>query len=121
VARIPEDRVCYNDSRGAARMGGSDVKLSEGRIRSLYGDAAVVHERHCNRYEIDQQYVGGLALKGLRMVGVGMDSGYPEAFEIEDHPFFAAVVYHPEFSSRPGKPHPLYVGLIAAAKARSAR
>jgi hypothetical protein len=75
VARIPEDRVCYNDSRGAARMGGSDVKLSEGRIRSLYGDAAVVHERHCNRYEIDQQYVGGLALKGLRMVGVGMDSG----------------------------------------------
>ncbi|MCE5343392.1 MAG: CTP synthase [Eubacteriales bacterium] len=120
VVRIPEDRVCRNDSRGATRMGGSDVKLSPGKLQSLYG-ANIVHERHSNRYEIDPQYVEPLTLKGLRMVGVSMETGYPEAFELEDHPFFTAVLYHPEYLSRPAKPHPLFMGLIQAAKTRSAR
>jgi CTP synthase len=50
-----------------------------------------------------------------------METGYPEAFEIEDHPFYAAVLYHPEYLSRPGKPHPLFTGLIRAAKERTVR
>ncbi len=114
VARVPEDRICQNDSRGATRMGGGDVKLSDGIIRALYG-ADVARERHCNRYEIDPQYVPSLAMKGLRMVGVSAETGYPEAFEMEDHPYYAAVIYHPEFISRPGRPHPLFTGLVRAA------
>jgi CTP synthase len=120
VVRVPEDRVCRNDSRGATRMGGSDVKLSAGKLQTLYG-AGIIHERHSNRYEIDPQYVEPLALAGLRMVGISMETGYPEAFEMEDHPFYAAVLYHPEYLSRPGKPHPLFAGLIQAAKEHTVR
>lgn len=53
-----------------------------------------------------------LAEKGLRMVGVSAEKGYPEAFELDDHPYYALVIYHPEYQSRPGKPHPLFTQLI---------
>jgi CTP synthase len=115
VIRIPEDRVCRNDSRGATRMGGSDIRLSDGAIERLYGNS-LIHERHSNRYEVDQQFVAPLAQKGLRMVGVNIETGYPEAFELDGHPYYAAVIYHPEYVSRPGHPHPLFTALIQAAK-----
>ncbi|HPS81205.1 MAG TPA: CTP synthase, partial [Candidatus Limiplasma sp.] len=120
VARIPEDRICRNDSRGATRMGGGGVLLREGMIRSVYGENTV-HERHSNRYEIDQQYVLPLAQKGFRLVGTSAETGYPEAFELEGHPFYAAVIYHPEFQSRPNRPHPLFTAFIRAAKQGSER
>ena len=115
VVRIPEDRICQNDSRGATRMGGGDVKLSQGVVRTLYG-ADVVRERHSNRYEVDQQYVQPLAEKGFKLVGISGETGYPEAFELEGHPFYIAVVYHPEYQSRPNRAHPLFNALISAAK-----
>ena len=116
VARVPEDRICENDSRGATRMGASGVKLQPGRVRELYGEE-IVTERHSNRYEIDPKYVQPLQEKGLRMVGTSMDAGYPEAFELDEHPFYVAVVYHPEYISRPNRPHPLFCALMRAAKA----
>ena len=115
VVRIPEDRICQNDSRGATRMGGGDVRLSDGMIRSLYGQA-VIRERHSNRYEVNQLYVAPLDEKGFHLVGVSGETGYPEAFELEGHPFYAAVVYHPEYQSRPNRPHPLFCAFIHAAK-----
>ncbi|MDD3214262.1 MAG: CTP synthase [Eubacteriales bacterium] len=119
VVRIPQDRVCQNDSRSATRMGGGDVKLSAGTLRTLYG-MDVVRERHSNRYEVDPQYLDRLAFHGLRMVGVSAETGYPEAFEMDEHPFFTAVIYHPEYQSRPMKPHPLFRALINAGKAKQA-
>ncbi len=116
IARVPEDRICENDSRSATRMGASDVKLQPGLVRELYG-AEIVTERHSNRYEIDPMYVKPLEDKGLRMVGTSMDAGYPEAFELDGHPFYVAVVYHPEYISRPNRPHPLFRALMRAAKA----
>ncbi len=116
VAHIPVDRVCENDSRGATRMGAMRVKLAPGMLRDVYGADAIT-ERHSNRYEIDRAYVEPLAEKGFRMVGESERGGYPEAFEVEEHPFYAAVVYHPEYISRPGKPHPLFTALLAAAGA----
>ena len=74
--------------------------------------ADVVHERHSNRYEVDPAYVTDLERKGLHLAGVSVEAGYPEAFEMEGHPFYIAVVYHPEYISRPGKPHPLFVQLV---------
>ena len=50
--------------------------------------------------------------KGLQLAGVSVEAGYPEAFEMEGHPFYIAVVYHPEYISRPGRPHPLFVRLV---------
>ena len=113
VVRIPEDRVCQNDSRSAARMGAGMVRLADGILRQAYG-ADTICERHSNRYEVDPAYVPALAEKGLRMVGSSAEAGYPEAFELEGHPYYALVVYHPEYQSRPGKPHPLFMQLVKA-------
>ncbi len=117
VVRIPEDRICQNDSRGATRMGAGEVRLSPGALQALYGTDTVT-ERHSNRYEVDPAYVPALAHKGFRLVGTSGETGYPEAFELAGHPFYAAVVYHPEYRSRPQQPHPLFEAFIRAAKAR---
>ena len=113
VVRIPADRVCQNDSRCAARMGAGMVRLTEGKIHDIYG-VDTVCERHSNRYEVDPAYAPALAEKGLRMVGSSAEAGYPEAFELDGHPYYALVVYHPEYQSRPGKPHPLFTALVKA-------
>ncbi|MEA5016519.1 MAG: CTP synthase [Candidatus Limiplasma sp.] len=115
VVRIPEDRICQNDSRGAARIGAGEVKLSAGKARDAYGQD-VVSERHSNRYEVDPEYVGPLMEKGFRLVGLSAESGYPEAFEVEGHPFYVVTIYHPEYLSRPNRPHPLFDALVKAAK-----
>ena len=89
----------------------SGVRLLDGELQRIYG-ADVVHERHSNRYEVDPAYVTDLERKGLHLAGVSVEAGYPEAFEMEGHPFYIAVVYHPEYISRPRKPHPLFVQLV---------
>ena len=53
-----------------------------------------------------------LEQKGFRLAGVSVEAGYPEAFVLEGHPFYAVVVYHPEYISRPGKAHPLFSHLV---------
>ena len=111
VVRVPEDRICQNDSRAATRMGSSGVRLLDGELRRIYG-VEVVNERHSNRYEVDPAYVPDLERSGLHLAGVSMEAGYPEAFEMEGHPFYIAVAYHPEYISRPGRPHPLFVRLV---------
>ena len=117
VVHIPEDRICQNDSRGATRMGGSDIRLKDGLVRGIYA-SDTVRERHSNRYEIDPQYLPALEAKGFRLVGTDVDSGYPEVFEMDGHPFYVAVIYHPEYISRPNRPHPLFSALLETAKAR---
>ena len=114
VAHVPEDRICENDSRKAARMGSMQIRLKDGMLQKKYG-AEMIAERHNNRYEVDEQYVPELEKHGLRMVGTSVDEGRPEAFELQGHPFYAAVLYHPEFISRPNKPHPLFSALVKAA------
>lgn len=114
VVKVPENRVCQNDSRSAARMGAADVRLTDSAMKRIYG-AEIIRERHSNRYEVDPAYVTELERRGLRMTGTGVDAGYPEAFELEGHPFYSAVIYHPEYISRPGKAHPLFEALVHAA------
>ena len=113
VAHVPQDRICENDSRIATRTGSMAVRLEKGVIQAAY-QAELINERHSNRYEIDDSYVPQLREHGMNMVGVSVDAGHPEAFEIPGHPFYAAVVYHPEFISRPNKPHPLFLSLVRA-------
>ena len=90
-------------------------------VGGLYGGAAQVEERHRHRYEVNNAYREQLEEAGLVFSGLSPDSRLVEFIELpaDVHPFFVATQAHPEFLSRPTRPHPLFSGLIAAALARS--
>jgi CTP synthase len=110
------------DMGGTMRLGLYPASLKPGTIVSgLYGGAPVVEERHRHRYEVNNAYRERLEQAGLVFSGLSPDSRLVEFIELprEAHPFFVATQAHPEFLSRPTRPHPLFSGLIAAALARS--
>ncbi|MCS5537453.1 MAG: CTP synthetase, partial [Candidatus Poseidoniaceae archaeon] len=81
----------------------------------LYSGADHVDERHRHRYEVNPALIDDIEAKGLKFVGKD-DSGLRcEIFELDDHPYFVATQYHPEFKSRPGRPSPPFLGLLRAA------
>jgi CTP synthase len=80
----------------------------------------MVHERHGNRYEVDDAFLAPLHEVGVDFVGFSADGNYPEVFEIPAHPFYIGTIYHPEFLSRPNKAHPLFAAFIGAAAAHQA-
>ena len=71
-------------------------------------------ERHRHRYEFNNQYRKQLTEAGMRLSGLSPDGELVELVEIDDHPFFVASQYHPEFKSPPNKPHPMFDGFVAA-------
>jgi CTP synthase len=109
------------DMGGTMRLGLYPAVLEEGSlVRRLYG-AEVVHERHRHRYEVNNDYRAELEAAGLICSGLSPDGRLVEFVELPQdvHPFFVATQAHPEFLSRPTRPHPLFSGLIAAAIERS--
>ncbi len=99
---------------GSMRLGAFDVDLKEGtRIRELYGQSRI-RERHRHRYEVNAKYEKALEEKGMRISGTYSERRLVETVELPDHPFFVASQFHPEFRSRPVKPHPLFLGFVGA-------
>jgi CTP synthase len=80
---------------------------------------AEISERHRHRYEFNNEYSELLESKGLTLSGLSPDKTLVETVELTDYPFFVGVQYHPEFKSRPNKPHPLFLGFIEAAFTRN--
>lgn len=80
----------------------------------LYGSPKSVGERHRHRYEINPTYVDQLEEKGLKFVGTDEDKQRMEIVELENHPYYVGVQFHPEYLSRPLKPSPPFLGLILA-------
>jgi CTP synthase len=110
------------DMGGTMRLGLYPAVLTPGTIVSeLYGGAAMVEERHRHRYEVNNAYRKELENAGLRFSGLSPDGRLVEFIELprDMHPFFVATQAHPEFLSRPTRPHPLFSGLIAAALVRA--
>ena len=110
------------DMGGTMRLGLYPASLLPGTIVSgLYSGVAQVEERHRHRYEVNNGYREQLEQAGLVFSGLSPDSRLVEFIELppDAHPFFVATQAHPEFLSRPTRPHPLFAGLIAAALARS--
>ena len=100
---------------GTMRLGAYDCTLAPGSIaRKLYG-ADKISERHRHRYEFDNKYRAEMEKGGMLVSGVNPQSDLVEIVELEKHPFFVGVQFHPEFKSRFLQPHPLFVGLIKAA------
>ena len=99
---------------GTMRLGAYNAKLKKGsRARKAYGKE-MISERHRHRYEFNNEYRDAIDTAGLKVVGINPESDLVEVVELEDHPYFIGVQYHPEFQSRPMSPHPLFVGLIKA-------
>ena len=110
---IQEDRY-----GGTMRLGAYRCVLKKGStVRSLY-KADEISERHRHRYEFNNDFRVKMEEAGLSVVGVNPESDLVEIIELKGHPYFVGTQFHPEFKSRPLNPHPLFVGLIRAAKAR---
>ena len=103
------------DKGGTLRLGAYPCVLQNGTvIRSLYGSENI-SERHRHRYEFNNDYREVLQENGLTLGGLSPDGRLVETVEITNRPFYIGVQYHPEFKSRPNRPHPLFKGFIAAA------
>jgi CTP synthase len=112
---LPEQQDVV-DLGGTMRLGVYPCRLAAGtRAQMLYGDE-VVYERHRHRYEFNNAYRNLFLESGYEISGTSPDGRLVELIELKDHPYFMACQYHPEFLSRPGRPHPLFRGLIAAAQ-----
>uniref|UniRef100_A0A3B3TTQ8 CTP synthase n=1 Tax=Poecilia latipinna TaxID=48699 RepID=A0A3B3TTQ8_9TELE len=90
-------------------------KTSNSIMRKLYGDAEYVEERHRHRFEVNPELKSHFEDKGFHFVGQDVEGERMEIIELDDHPYFVGVQYHPEFTSRPIKPSPPYLGLLLAA------
>ena len=92
---------------------------SEGsNIRALYGPGDAVDERHRHRYEVNPDLIESIEAAGLKFVGKDESGQRCEIFELEGHPYYVGVQFHPEFKSRPGRPSPPFLGLLQAAANR---
>jgi CTP synthase len=116
---LPEQKEVA-DLGGTMRLGADPIKLHEGtRAREIYGEA-VIYERHRHRYEVNNLLRKRLQSAGLRVSGTSPDERLVEVVELEDHPFFVASQFHPEFKSRPERPAPLFRDFVTAALERAA-
>ncbi len=115
------DQRTVTDLGGTMRLGLYPCVLKEGtKAAAVYG-VAQVEERHRHRFEFNNAYRQEFEAAGMVFSGVSPDGRLVEIAEIADHPYMIGSQFHPEFLSRPNRPHPLFVGLVKAAKERSQR
>ncbi len=110
---MPEQKE-ISDLGGTMRLGAYPCMLTESGsfAREAYGGAEQISERHRHRYEMNNEFREYLADKGLIIAGTSPDNRLAEIIEIENHPWFVGVQFHPEFKSRPNRPHPLFKQFI---------
>lgn len=119
---IMADQKGKEATGGTMRLGDYPCQIVAGSLAErTYGSSAVT-ERHRHRYEVNRAFESAMRRGGLKVTGESPDARLVEIVEATgDHPYFIATQAHPEFRSRPTEPHPLFVGLIEAAKARARR
>ena len=119
VIDLMPDQVEVVDKGGTMRLGAYPAMLAAGStVAGIYGAEAVT-ERHRHRYEVNSRYRGRLEAAGLACSGTSPDGRLVEFVELPGHPFWVGTQAHPEFKSRPDRPHPLFSALVAAALERA--
>ena len=104
---------------GTMRLGADPVKVHDGtRAREIFGEA-VIYKRHRHRYEVNNLLRTRLEDRGLVCSGTSPDERLVEIVELDDHPFYVASQFHPEFNSRPNRPEPLFREFIRAASLKA--
>ncbi len=115
VIHLMPEQDGVEDLGGTLRLGAYPCVLKEGTIaHKLYGTTEI-SERHRHRYEVNNYYREDLKKNGMIFSGLSPDGRIVEMIELKDHPWFVATQAHPEFKSRPNRPHPLFKGFIEAA------
>ena len=114
IALMP-DQVNVTDKGGTMRLGKYPCVLTGGtHSYALYGTAEI-SERHRHRFEFNNDYREAMQEKGMVLAGLSPDGRLVEIVEVPDHPWFVGAQFHPEFKSRPDRPHPLFYGFVKAA------
>jgi CTP synthase len=117
-----EEQKTITDKGGTMRLGAWKCKLEEGTLASkIYGGQSEILERHRHRYEFNGAYMKELQQAGLKASGVNPDTGLVEIIELDNHPYFIGVQYHPEYKSTVANPHPLFVSFVKAAVAKKSK
>ncbi len=115
VIHLMADQENVAELGGTMRLGAYPAKLSEDSLALQAYGAQMISERHRHRYEFNNAYRDQLVKAGLKLTGVSPDDTLVEIVEVEDHPWFVGVQYHPELKSRPTRPHPLFRDFVGAA------
>ena len=116
VIHIMPDQQSVTTMGGTMRLGSYPCQPLENTLtKAAYGNG-VVNERHRHRFEFNNAYREALENSGFIIGGVSPDGNLVETGEVSDHPFMIGVQYHPEFQSRPNRPHPLFSGFVEAAR-----
>lgn len=102
------------DKGGTLRLGSYPCMIKKDTTMERWYKDTLIHERHRHRYEFNNDYRELFIDKGLTLSGLSPDGLLVETIELTDYPFFVGVQYHPEFKSRPNKPHPLFLGFVNA-------
>ena len=115
VIHLQKDQVDITEKGGTMRLGLYNCKLEKGsKAASAYGEINI-YERHRHRYEFNNAYLEEFKKAGMRATGINPEKHLVEIVEIEEHPFFMGVQFHPEYRSRVLTPHPVFVAFISAA------
>ncbi|MHC4392708.1 MAG: CTP synthase, partial [Planctomycetota bacterium] len=115
VVSLLEEQLGVDAMGGTQRLGAYPCTLVAGSLaQEVYGEDSI-SERHRHRYEFNNRYREGFEAAGMKFGGLSPDEQLVEMVEIPGHPFFIASQFHPEFKSRPTRPHPLFSGFVAAA------
>jgi CTP synthase len=115
---LPEQRDIA-DKGGTMRLGSYPCVLEPGSLAARAYGQPIVLERHRHRYEFNNAYRELLAQHGMHFSGLSPDGRLVEIVEMPDHPFFLGTQFHPEFKSRPNRPHPLFASFIEASLANA--
>lgn len=115
VIHLMPEQDGIEDIGGTLRLGSYPCVLEESsKAYELYGDK-IINERHRHRYEVNNYYREDFIRGGIKLSGLSPDGRIVEMMELADHPWFVATQAHPEFKSRPNRPHPLFDGFVGAA------
>lgn len=114
VIDLMSEQLKVEDLGGTMRLGLYPCKLSSGSMALKMYENDMIYERHRHRYEFNNDFRNEIISGGMNITGTSPDGKLVEIVEVKDHPWYVAVQFHPEFKSRPNKPHSLFKGFIKA-------
>ncbi len=115
VIHLLEEQKDISKIGGSMRLGSYPCEIKTNTLAYKAYGLSTVYERHRHRWEFNNDYRNRLEKEGLIVSGVCLDGNLVEIVELKDHPWFVGVQFHPEFKSRPTRPHPLFASFIEAA------